>query len=422
MKDLGELIHRQNASYSKRYSKALLDELVHVGDPLADDATAAIHEEAYNPDGGQLQQLRRLADTGDARAQAFFAAAERPPEWLEPALIERGQKLALSYTRPYGLSLTHSLFSGALFARATLVIGSTGRIGSNPQRRVQETGAFIGAILQPRGLEPGSLGHDTALRVRLLHGSIRSWLRRSPGFEDAYYGTPIDQTMLAMTLGLFDYLNLRSLVRLGLPLTDDDLRAHHHMWRYIGHLIGIDERLLTENLECERELWSALVTHQAFPELFGENFLRQATAMIAGLVGASGWADGVVRSFLLFLSGATWFGVAKTRQRDPLVDIAWLLGRGVGTARNWIPGVADFLEQEGNALFAEAQGMARTHGFGVRVERDDENEDQEVAWQAMAAGVRARFALRERPRRNSTTVATVTDAGATDVASADAVA
>lgn len=396
MRDLGELIHRGNASYSTRYSKTLLDDLVHTGDPVADAAIAAIHEEAYNPDGGQLQQLRRLADSGEPRAVAFFAEADRTPEWLERPLLERGQRVALAFTRHYGLSLTHSLFAGALFARATLVISSTGRIGSNPQRRVQETGAFIGAILRPDGLAPGSLGHDTALRVRLLHGSIRSWLRRSPGFEDAYYGTPIDQTMLAMTLGLFDYLNLRSLVRLGLPLSDDDIRAHHHMWRYIGHLIGIDERLLTENLEQERELWSALVVHQAFPELFGENFLRRATAMISGLVGAPGWADGAVRSFLLFLSGASWFGVSKSRQRDPLIEATWWLSRGVGTARNWIPGVADFLEQEGRSLFAGAEQMARTHGFGVRVERDEEDDEPEVAWQAMAAGVRARFALRAR--------------------------
>lgn len=397
MRDLGELIHRGNATYSRRYSKPLLDELVHVGDPLADAATAALHEKAYNPDGGQLQQLHRMAEAGNEAAQAFLADTARTPDWLDRALVERGQKLALAYTRHYGLSLTHSLFSGALFARATLVIGSTGRIGSNPQRRIQETGSFIAAILKPGGLDPGSLGHDTALRVRLLHGSIRSWLNRSPGFADAYYGVPIDQTMLVMTLGLFSYLNVRSLVRLGLPLSDDDLRAHHHMWRYIGHLLGIDERVLTPNLGQERELWSALVAHQAFPELFGDNFLRQATGMIAGLFGARGWADGAVRSFLMFLSGAEWFGVPKSRQRDPLIDLTWLLSRGIGTAREWIPGVAGLMEQEGMALFAESERMARSHGFGVKVERDEADADHEVTWQAMAAGVRARFALRDRP-------------------------
>lgn len=397
MKDLQQLIHRGNASYSSRYNKAFLDELVHVGDPVADIAIAAIQEAAYNPDGGQLQQLRRMAQAGDDRAQAFFADSERTPDWLDRDLLARGQKLALAFTPHYGLSLTHSLFSGALFARATLVIGSTGRIGSNPQRRIQETGAFIAAILKPDGLEPGSLGFETTLRVRLLHGSIRSWLNRSPGFGEAYYGTPLDQTMLVMTLGLFDYLNLRSLVRLGLPLSDDDLRAHHHMWRYVGYLLGIDERLLTESVEQERELWSALVAHQAFPELFGDNFMRQATAMVAGLFGARGWADATVRNFFLFLSGAEWFGIPKSRQRDPIIDLAWLLSRGIGTVRSLVPGVSEWMENDGSARFAEAERMARTHGFGARIERDDDDDDQEVAWQAMAAGVRARFALRDRP-------------------------
>ena len=396
MDDITELINKGNASYSARFSEALLDELVHVGDPIADAAIEALDEKAYDPDGRQLQRLRRLAKRGNASAQEFFERAREDPDWLDPRLVERGQKLALAYTRHYGLSLMHSLFSGALFARATLVTGSTGRLGSNPGRRIQETGSFIAAILKPGGLEEGSLGFETVLRVRLLHGSIRSWLGRSPGFSDAYFGAPIDQTMQAMTLSLFDYLNLRSMVRLGLPLSDDDLRAHHHMWRYIGYLLGIDEQLLTEDLAEERELWSALVAHQAFPELFGENYLRLAVDTVDKLVGANGWAEGTLRSLFLFLSGAPWFGVAKSRQRDPRVDLLWWVSLGVGSARSWIPGAAELMESEGAARFAAAEKMARAHGFGVKVERDEDNENQEVAWHAMAAGVRTRFAARQR--------------------------
>ena len=398
MRDLTDLVHRGNAAYSRRYTEALLDELVDVGDPVADIATAALAETAYNPDGGQLAQLRRMADQGDDRALAFFARAEQRPDWLDDRLVAHGQRVALGLTRHYGISLMHSLFAGALFARATLVTGSTGRLGSNPARRIQETGAFIAAILQPGGLQPGALGFDTALRVRLLHGSIRSWLHRSPGFDDAYFGTPIDQTMLAMTLGLFDYLNLRSLLRLGLELSEDDLRAHHHMWRYVGYLLGIDERLLTENLEQERELWSALVAHQAFPELFGANYLHVAVGMIDKIIGANGWAESTIRSLFLFLSGGAWFGVSKSGERDPRIDVLWLLGRGLTTARSWIPGFDDLLVNDGVTRFAEAERMAHSHGFGVQLELDEDDVDREVAWQAMAAGVRTRFALRQRRR------------------------
>ncbi len=388
MRDLDRIVDRRSARFSDRYSEALLDELMHVGDPVADDAIGMLEEHAYDPDGGQLGRLRSLAADGEPRAVAFFEAAETRPDWLEPELLERGQRLALCWVRHYGLSLTHSLFAGALFARATLVTSSTGRLGSNPARRIQETGAFIAAILRPGGLEPGSLGFETAVRERLLHGSIRAWLSRSPGFAEAYVGVPIDQTMLAMTLGLFDYLNLRSLLRLGVHLSDDDLRAHHHMWRYVGHVIGIDDRLLTASLEDERELWSALVAHQTFPELFGERYMKVMVDTIGGLVGASDGRKGFIRQLTLHLSGPDWFGVDARPERDPILSLLRGASAGMSVARRRIPGVAGWMERRGVARFEAAVEMAKSHRFGVRLENED---DDDASFQHLARGVRARF-------------------------------
>jgi hypothetical protein len=392
MKDLGQLVDHRNAQFSNRFSKELLDQMMHAGDAVADDATEALDEDAYNPDGSQLARLQALAEAGDPRAGLFFERAAHKPDWLEPKLVRRGQRLALAYAGYYGLSLTHSLFSGALFARAALVTQSTGRLGSNPARRIQETGAFIAAILQPNGLEAGSLGFETAVRVRLLHGSIRSWLNKSPGFADAYWGAPLDQTMLAMTLGLFDYLNLRSINRMGVQLSDDDLRAHHHMWRYIGYVIGIDERLLTESLEEERELWSALVAHQAFPALFGERYLRNMVDTIGDLLGARGRRKAFIRNLYLHLSGPEWFGVGDTDARDPLVGLLRATGFATGAAHRFIPGAREFMTQRGIERLSAAEAMARTHGFGVELELDDDEEDRERSFQFLACGVRERFA------------------------------
>lgn len=388
MKDLGQLIDPSNASYSVRYPKPLLDRMMRLGDPLADEAIAALAEEAYDPDGGQLQQLYQLESEGDARAIAFLDQAYRIPDWLEPGLLRRGQQLALAYVDHYGLSLTHSLFAGALFARATLVTNSTGRLGSNPGRRIQETGAFIGAILEPGGLEPGSLGFETAVRVRLLHGSIRAWLNKSPGFAELYVGVPLDQTMLAMTLGLFDYLNLRSMSRMGVPLSEDDLRAHHHMWRYVGHLIGIDERMLTTSLEEERDLWGSLVAHQAFPELFGETYMRYMVDTVGRLVGADARRKSFIRNLYVYLSGSTWFGVASDRNLDPLLPLLRGASYGIGSAYQYVPGVADWMARRGAAKLATASEMARSHGFGVSMEED---ESAEETFRVLGEGVRQRF-------------------------------
>lgn len=391
MKDLADWIDRKNARFSARYTESLLDEMMYRGDPLADRATLALHEEAYDPDGGQLQSLRKLAQDGDARAQEFFDQAYRIPDWLEPDLLARGQGLALTYARHYGVSLTHSLFSGGLFARASLVTNSTGRLGSNPARRVQETGAFIGAILKPGGLEPGSSGFETAIRVRLLHGSIRAWLEKSPGFSESYCGTPIDQTMLAMTLGLFDYLNLRSMARLGIPLSQDDLRAHHHMWRYTGYLIGIDEQLLTEDLSEERELWSALVAHQTFPELFGDAYLVFMVDTVADLLHVPDRHKDRIKNLYLHLSGPEWFGVTDHDPRDPMMLVLRTIGLAMGTARRFVPGVANAMQRRGTERLRAAAEMADSHGFGVKLELDDNEEEREASFHALSLGVQARF-------------------------------
>lgn len=391
MRDLDSIIPRSEAQYSGRFQKELFDRLMQEGDPAADQATNALHEEKYDPDGSQLSNLRGLASKGDPRALDFFERAESPPHWLDRNLLEQGQRLAVEFSHHYGLSLMHSLFSGAIFARATLVTNSTGRLGSNPGRRIQETGAFIAAILAPGGLEPGALGFETAVRVRLLHGSIRSWIKRSPGFTDLYVGEPLDQTMLAMTLGLFDYLNLRSLLRLGVPLSSKDIDGHHHMWRYVGYLLGIDDALLTESIEEEQALWSALVKHQAFPELFGPPYLELAVHTVGGLTNAGDLSRNFTRDLFLHLSGPEWFGVEEGWLPNPLILALRAGSCGLGTARHYLPGFASLLGAYGSYRIDAAQRLAAKHRFGMKIETEDDNAMHAAHFRALADGVRSRF-------------------------------
>lgn len=390
MFDLDRIVPPSQAAFSRRFSRQLLDDLMHRGDPEADEATAALHEDEYDPDGTQLARLRTMAEAGEARAEAFFARSATDPPWLDRRLIEHGQRLALAFPHHYGMSLMHSLFSGAIFARATLVTNSTGRLGSNPGRRIQETGAFVAAILAPGGLEPGALGFETAVRVRLLHGSIRQWIQRSPGFSELYVGEPIDQTMLAMTLSLFDYLNLRSLSRLGLPLSEEDVVGHHHLWRYVGYLLGMDERLLTETVEEERELWSALVAHQAFPELFGAPYLDLVVETVGGLMGAGMLHRNFIRNVFLHLSGGEWFGTEEGWLPDPALVALRLSSFGLGTARQLVPFLSTALEAYGSYQLDSARKLAHSHGFDVKIENED-TEMRAANVRALADGVRARF-------------------------------
>ncbi len=392
MEDLGDIVTRRNAAFSNRYSKKLLDQMMYAGDPVADEAIVALKEDAYDADGSQLANLRDLATGGDARALAFFERAETRPDWFEPRLLEHGQRLARAFAQHYGMSLMHSLFSGGIFCRATLVTNSTGRLGSNPARRIQETGVFLAAVLKPGGLDPGAMGFETAVRVRLLHGSIRAWLKKSPGFTESFVGEPVDQTMLAMTLGLFDYLNLRSIRRLGVPLSAYDVRAHHHMWRYIGYLIGIDERLLTESMEDERELWSALVAHQAFPDVFGEQYLNTIVNAVGAIINAGERHRRFTRNLFLHLSGPQWYGMNDAENGDRLLDAFRVVTYVMGATRRWVPGAALMMEKHGASRLSGAEKLAQGHGFGVKLELEEDQAERQAFHDAMAAAVKQRFA------------------------------
>ena len=73
---------------------------------------------------------------------------------------------------------------------------------------------------------------------------------------------PLNQEDLAITLGIFGYLNLRSLRRLGIVLSQPDAEAYVHMWRYAGHVLGIAGELLPRSLADQEEFMLAAMLHQ----------------------------------------------------------------------------------------------------------------------------------------------------------------
>ena len=397
MRDIDALIDPTNAQFSSRYTRALLDRMMFVGDPLADRAVAALHERNYDRTADKLSAVRELAHAGDPAARAFVEAVSAPPSWLDRGAIAAGQNVMLGFVSLSRLSLMHSLFAGGVFARATLVTRATGRLGANPATRISETGAFIAAILQPGGLEPGALGAETTLRVRLLHSSIRAWLKRMPDFERDFVGEPIDQTMLAMTLGLFSYLNLRSFARLGVRFSEGENDAMQHLWRYVGWLLGIDDALLARSLRQERELWSALVAHQAFAGDWGRQLLDESVRTAASLMNARGDMRPFFHSVFMHLSGPDWFGASGTVRLDARLQALRAANVAQSLRRRWLPGQSRRMAAAGLEAFDKSVKLARAHHFEVKIETPEQNARAEAAIKALGEATRARFADVHRP-------------------------
>lgn len=282
--DLKSIPSRNILRYTNRWSKDRLDALRLQGDPAADAIAVELHENH----GGLtnihdlLSTVRSKAEeeTGECRAifRDFLAQSASVPAWADPEKVARGQRVHAVHLPFMGLSLfSGSLVGGGQFATAAVVTALAGNITTDPLRRLNETGMLLAALAFPGSLfDAGSEAHDSLTRVRLLHSALRYWLPKSGRLKshprmvpDHVYvagEVPINQQDLAITLGVFCYINLRSLRRMNVILSSQDIDAYVHMWRYAGYLLGISEELLPTCIEDQEEFMLCSMLHQGVPD------------------------------------------------------------------------------------------------------------------------------------------------------------
>lgn len=409
--DLASITPFADVDYSGRFDEAFCDRWMNVGDPLSDQVIDAVRSDGYRGAAGVGDQLSKVAALARSEGGMFADLYEQTrtlPPWVNTDMIVEGQRLVTNTHPFYGMSLFHSLFAGAAFVRAALVTGSTGRLGGDPRRRITETSAMIFALAADGGHLPDSDGHNIVVKVRLLHSSIRYWITQNDIAKPSWAGVPIDQTMLAITSSLFSYLNIRSLLRLGVSLSRDQVDAHHHLWRYVGWLLGIDEALLTDSIEEERDLWHAVARHQAFPELLGgEAYVRFVSAQ-AGRLAPDRRGAAVARRVFgdlhRHLSAPDWYGAADAGRPEFGLDAGpgststgWpvraLQAAAVPSslADRFVPGVGTLKRRRVLVGYDRAMRSLRNHDYDVSTE--DGADDDGGFTAAAEATLAARFGV-----------------------------
>lgn len=225
------------------------------GDPLADAAVESALRRWAPSDrsgGDLLAAVEREAERGDEACSAFVSAAFSHPAWADPALLDEGQRLGLALAIPTGAVL---LLGGLVevydIPEIADVLGSTRRLQSQTWTRLLETGRFIRDIHLPGALSPDGEGLRALIRVRLLHAMIRTRIAQRGRHV-------ITQEQMAFTLCAHSHVVRRSLSRVGVPLTSSEARAHHHLWRMVGHALGVEPRWLARSPGQEVLLYQRL--------------------------------------------------------------------------------------------------------------------------------------------------------------------
>jgi len=235
-------------------TRRLLDSMRAECDPLAD---AVIQELFAHGQVGSANALMKHLVAHSAMdleqmpepLRSYFAHSGRMPEWVDPELLHEGQAM---FNRCGPLAVV-ALVCAALptcyaGAQGVQVLHMTARMETDIQRRVVETAQLVVDVMGPGGLSPGGWGIRDAQKVRLMHAGVRYLVHRS-GRWNPEWGQPINQEDMAGTLFTFSVVTLRALVKLGYTPTRREAQAYYHAWRLVGFLMGVDERLLPENVE-----------------------------------------------------------------------------------------------------------------------------------------------------------------------------
>ena len=186
-------------------------------------------------------------ESSDLNVKNFIHAYSEVPAWVDWEQVRRGQKVFIRDLPACGISLYYlSLVGGFSAPLITKVLRATGYLTSGRKqvvRRLADTSQMIFECLMPDSLFPHNKGWLSVLRVRFLHGLVRWRLKARPYWNEKEWGVPINQEDMSATLLAFSYNVLVGIeLVLGKPLNREDQECYIHLWRYIGWLIGVDDK------------------------------------------------------------------------------------------------------------------------------------------------------------------------------------
>ena len=321
------------------------------GDPLA-DAVAADRI----PRGVLDDALHHRAFDGAPSLVALRDQLEVRPSGLQTERMARGSRayLGIGTTWMQLLLGPGSLVNTYRSPSIAAVLTATGRLDSaTAGRRIQETGLWLGSAVLPDALMAGAPGYVATAQVRLLHAGVRRQLLKG-GWDANRWGVPINQIDLARTLLDFTYVPITAMHRLGVGFTADERDDVYHLFRHIGHLVGLDPDLHFDNHaqatrlvelleevsgtadEASRALVEALlqaydellspvlhtpapVTHQLVLAL-ARVFHGRTVGETVGLPGPAPWASATVRALGFANSALRLLGRAVPAVRNHVVD------------------------------------------------------------------------------------------------------
>ena len=197
-----------------------------------------------------------------------------------------------------------------------------------------------------RGRRLWGRGCLSAAKVRYLHASMRyRALNDDPPYDVQENGVPINQEDQAYVLLTFGYVIPLGLEKLGAILTRKEKEAFLHSWKVIGYVMGIDDDLLTDDLDEAKVLFEKIKSRQQARSEKGVKLTNALCTLITDLLPAwlpfrSAIAPVLIRDQMDADADDLFDATNQAASRNPLVRGCWafakhFLLRGYFLSRYW---------------------------------------------------------------------------------------
>lgn len=277
----------------KAVDGALLDDMRTVADPPADAAVAAYFATVEVDDPGELFgrlvfQIALPSEEQVPEIAALLASAREAPAWVDPAAVARGQAFFNRLvTHHFAAMYMSSLPGSYAAAKGVQVLHMTSRLRTDTERRLNETAQFLMDTAAPGALDADGVGIDRIVHIRLMHAAVRWLIAHDPAVShvddlapplveqpklvwSASWGLPGNQedlvgTWLTFTVVVYDMFDSS-----GVDYTEQDVADHLHMWRLIGHHLGLDSELVPRTRADAAALRDLIWKRQHAPSASGQ--------------------------------------------------------------------------------------------------------------------------------------------------------
>ena len=193
----------------------------------------------------------------------FFDTLEEPT-WLNWDSLEPGSR---TFYKNADLMLGAFVTGVLVEGFSTLIAKSfyiTGRV-KYTTRRLKQNNRQLLDIFFPNGLYRNGEGWKLSVRVRFVHGRIRSLLAKSPDWDHKAWGTPLSAAHLGYAISVFSKRLLDYSTLLGARFSEEERKGVMDVWRYSGYLMGIPETILYASEEDAQRMQELAILCEPAP-------------------------------------------------------------------------------------------------------------------------------------------------------------